>query len=93
MVSFTYSRPLASVYTRDSHRMWQAYTPGSPCSYYNYKFNMFIAFCIYYNISLNQHNVNNVISFLEFPTESGLSAPTIVPYVSAIKAKCSHFRL
>lgn len=64
--------PLVSVFLPASSRMRQAYTPGSQCSYFN-KFNMFIAFCIHYNISLHNHNLNNVISFGEFLASSGLS--------------------
>ena len=73
---------MAEVNARATTRMKQAYAPGSHRSYYN-KYVMFLTFCLFYNI-----DVNNCINFIEFLAGSGITTATIVTYISAIKAKC-----
>ena len=51
---------------------------------------MLIMYCAYYSIDVKILKVDHV-TFLEFLAGSGLSTPTILTYISAIKSKCSQF--
>ena len=81
---------LAAIYGRATTRMSKAYAVGSQQSYYN-QFNMLLMYCTYYSIEVNSITVDHVITFLEFLAVSGLSTPTILTYISAIKSKWSQF--
>ena len=70
--------------------MSKAFAVGLQHSYYN-KLNMLLMYCTYYCIEVNSITVDHVITFLEFLAGSGLSTPTILTCISAIKSKCSQF--
>ena len=82
--------PLAAIYGRSTTRMSKVYAVGVQYSYYN-KFNMLLMYCTYYSIDVNNITVDHVITFLEFLAGSGLSTPTILTYISAVKSKYSQF--
>ena len=83
------ARHLASKAAARAH---QAFRPATQASYIR-KFRLFLAFCCFIKINLQQITPLVVMSFLEFLVENNSSHSLIANYVSAIKANMALYGL
>ena len=77
---------LTDLATGARKRLQQAFRPKTQACY-NILFRTFVAFCVVLQLSLNDINIEHVLSYLEYLTRNGVSFHMLANHVSAAKAQ------
>ena len=73
----------ASLVGRAVDRLWLGFRP-STLRAYRWMFELFLAFVVALDLSLPQVSTLDVLAFMEYLVESGMSAPNITNHLTAI---------